>query len=142
MRGELHDSILVKLPKSSAKGKELYFVSAFGTQNLNDLITKTNNKPRTFDCKTSPVIQLTEKLYSLQLLLQDNLDHFLKDNVTEEMLELMSLFELTEEPIKQFKIETLQELCQFGLLPESTNSKMMEKVNQSSLLLQKIRKTK
>lgn len=142
LQGELHDSFLVKLPKSYYRQEEQYFISACGAKDLNDLMTRTSNDGFVFDCKTSPVIQLTEKLYSLQLLLQDNLDRFLKDDVTEDMLELMSLFEFTEEPVKQFHIKTLNELCQFGLLPESTNSKMMQKINQSSLLLQKIKKRK
>lgn len=117
-----------------------YFISAFGAQNLDNLMTRTSNNGYVFDCKTSPVIQLTDKLYLLQLLLQNNLDRFLKDNITEDMLELMSLFEFSEEPIKHFNIETLKELCQFGLLPEDTNSKMIRKINQSSLLLQKVKK--
>lgn len=142
LQGELHDSFLVNLPKSYYHQEERYFISACDAKSLDDLMTSTSNNGFVFDCKTSPVIQLTEKLYSLQLLLQDNLDRFLRDDVTEDMLELMSLFEFTEEPIKQFHIKTLNELCQFGLLPESTNSEMMQKINQSSLLLQKIKKIK
>lgn len=53
----------------------------------------------------------------------------------------MSLFEFTNEPIKQFNIKTLNELCQFGLLPEEENDKVKKKVWQSTELLQKVRET-
>ena len=141
LQGKLHDSFLVKLPKSYVLCREKqYFISAYDAKSLDDLMTKTTINEYVVNCKTFPVIQLTEKLYSLQLLLQDNLDCFFKDDVTEDMLELVSLLGSTEGPINQFNIKTLKELSQFGLLPENENSKIMQKVKQSSLLLQKIKK--
>ncbi len=138
--GNFHDSILFTMPTSSNK-KEQYFISTSTLKGINGLMTRSSINGYIFDCETFPVIQLTEKLYSLQLLVRNNSNAILKDTITDEMLELMSLFEFTNEPIKQFNIKTLNELCQFGLLPEEENDKVKKKVWQSTELLQKVRET-